>query len=136
VRSAKGKFFWSLLGATGCTGNATCNGDRRHPAVQLHPSSQSVGWDVRQTCGPRRTPVHTSLTCSATGESYAVDRLQNLSAAGKPLLAGYDLEALRDSFTPQAVRQRPIRSMWKFWDVLPVESPEQAISLGEGCTPL
>jgi threonine synthase len=80
--------------------------------------------------------VHTSLTCSATGESYAIDRLQNLSSAGKPLLAGYDLEALRGSLTPQLIRRRPIRSMWKFWEVLPVDAPEQAISLGEGCTPL
>ena len=80
--------------------------------------------------------MHTSLTCSATGESYAVDQLQNLSRAGKPLLAGYDLEALRDSFTPQVVRRRNIRSMWKFWEVMPVQTPDQAVSLGEGCTPL
>jgi threonine synthase len=80
--------------------------------------------------------VHQTLTCSATGTSYAVNRLQNLSAAGKPLLAGYDLEALRGRFTPDVVRRRPVRSMWKFWEVLPVDSPDEAVSLGEGCTPL
>jgi threonine synthase len=80
--------------------------------------------------------VHQSLTCSATGERYPIDRLQNLSDAGKPLLAGYDLESLKGQFTPEVVRGRSIRSMWKFWEVLPVENPQQAISLGEGCTPL
>lgn len=80
--------------------------------------------------------MHTQLTCSATGEAYRTDQLQNLSDSGKPLLAEYDLESLKESFTPQIVRDRRVRSMWKFWDVLPVDSPEEAVSLGEGCTPL
>jgi threonine synthase len=80
--------------------------------------------------------MHQTLTCSLTGESYPVDRLQNLSRAGKPLLAGYDLAALRGRFTPEVVRSRTIRSMWRYWEVLPVDSPEEAVSLGEGLTPL
>ncbi len=82
--------------------------------------------------------MHQTLTCSLTGEAYAVDRLQNLSRAGKPLLAGYDLAALRSSgrFTPDVVARRCIRSMWRFWEVLPVHSPDEAVSLGEGLTPL
>ncbi len=80
--------------------------------------------------------MHQTLTCSQTGQAYDIDRLQNLSDTGKPLLAGYDLDSLRETFTPEAVRARGERSMWKFWEVLPVESPEQAVSLGEGCTPL
>jgi threonine synthase len=67
---------------------------------------------------------------------YPIDRLLNLSEAGKPLLARYDLAKLRETLTPESVRNRQIRSMWKFWDVLPVEGPEQAVSLGEGATPL
>ncbi|MFL6768932.1 MAG: threonine synthase, partial [Sphingomicrobium sp.] len=35
----------------------------------------------------------THLECSLTGERYDSDRLQNLSKAGKPLLALYDLDA-------------------------------------------
>ena len=80
--------------------------------------------------------MHTVLTCSLHGETYAIDRLQNLSAAGKPLLAGYDLAAIKSTFTPDVVRQRNERSMWKFWEVLPVASAADAISLGEGVTPL
>ena len=80
--------------------------------------------------------MHNSLICALEGDAYPVDQLQNLSRAGKPLLAGYDLERLRSTFTPDAVRQRTIRSMWRFWDVMPVDDPANAVSLGEGVTPL
>lgn len=81
--------------------------------------------------------MHTSLTCAACGKDHAIDVLQNLcSDCGKPLLVGYDLDSLKGHFTPDVVRSRSIRSMWKFWEVLPVDGPEQAVSLGEGLTPL
>lgn len=80
--------------------------------------------------------MHIDLVCSKTGESYAVDTLHNLSQAGKPLLARYDLDSIREQFTPAAVRQRSVRSMWRFWEVMPVDHHEEAVSLGEGMTPL
>jgi threonine synthase len=80
--------------------------------------------------------VHTTLTCSLTGETLPIDRPQNLSAVGKPLFAGYDLAALKATFTPDAVRRRTLRSQWRFHEVLPVDRPEDAVSLGEGGTPL
>src|SRR5262249_42477293 len=81
--------------------------------------------------------MHNSLSCAACGTRFPIDRLHNLcTACAKPLVAGYDLDALRDRFTPEIVRQRALRSMWKFWDVLPVDKPDDAISLGEGATPL
>src|SRR5580704_17638217 len=81
--------------------------------------------------------MHTSLACAACNAQYPIDRLYNLCpACGKPLVAGYDLESLRGRFTPEAVRRRSLRSMWRFWDVLPVDTPHHADSLGEGVTPL
>ena len=80
--------------------------------------------------------MHQRLKCSATGTQMPIDVLQNLGLTGKPLLAEYDLEAIRDRFTPDAVRTRDVRSMWKFWEVMPVDGPEEAVSLGEGITPL
>lgn len=80
--------------------------------------------------------MHTTLRCSATGVEVPIDQLQNLSPAGKPLVAEYDLASLRPVWTPEVVRQRHLRSMWKFWEVLPVDSPDEAVSLGEGMTPL
>jgi threonine synthase len=81
--------------------------------------------------------MHTSLACAACHAPYPIDRLHNLcTACGKPLVAGYDLDSIRARFTPEIVRQRSLRSMWKFWDVLPVDAPDEAVSLGEGVTPL
>lgn len=80
--------------------------------------------------------MHIDLTCTQSGDSYPVDELHNLSAAGKPLFARYDLSAARQTLTPAAVRSRALRSLWKFWEVLPVDHPEEAVSLGEGLTPL
>lgn len=81
--------------------------------------------------------MHTRLVCGKCGLEHAVDRLQNLcTACQRPLLAEYDLDALKGRFTPEVVRRRAIRSMWKFWEVLPVNSPSEVVSLGEGITPL
>ncbi|MBC8289387.1 MAG: threonine synthase, partial [Planctomycetes bacterium] len=81
--------------------------------------------------------MHVSLTCGMCGTEHAASELQNLCVeCHKPLLAQYDLDAIKGTFTPDAVRSRPIRSMWKFWDVLPVDDPSEAVSLGECLTPL
>ena len=80
--------------------------------------------------------MHSTLTCAACARDHAHDRLQNLCAdCGKPLLVGYDLARLKARFTPEVVRARSTRSMWRFWDVLPVDDPADAVSLGEGGTP-
>jgi len=81
--------------------------------------------------------VHSKLTCAACGLDHATGELQNLCReCQKPLLVGYDLESIKDQFTPDIVRRRTVRSMWRFADVLPVDNPAQAVSLGEGQTPL
>lgn len=82
--------------------------------------------------------MHRSLTCGMCHTDHPIDQLQNLCVAcGKPLLAGYDLAALRkQGFTPDLVRSRTLRSLWRFWEVLPVEDVSHAVSLGEGLTPL
>ena len=81
--------------------------------------------------------MHNSLTCAACGLAHDADRLQNLcNECGKPLLVGYDLSAIKDSFTPDAVRSRAVHSMWRFHEVLPVDDPADAVTLGEGSTPL
>jgi threonine synthase len=51
-------------------------------------------------------------------------------------LAEYPLDELAASFTPEQVRSRRLRSLWKFADVLPVSRPQDAVSMGEGLTPL
>ena len=78
--------------------------------------------------------MHNKLECSLTGESHDPSVLQGLSSAGKPLLARYPLHELQN-FTPEVVRRRQNRSMWRFHEVLPVNNPDEAVSLGEGGTP-
>jgi threonine synthase len=81
--------------------------------------------------------MHTSLKCAACGKLHDVDRLQNLCTdCGKPLLVGYDLAAVAETFRPDVVRQRTERSMWRFREVMPIADDAEIVSLGEGCTPL
>ena len=75
------------------------------------------------------------LECGATGATFASERLAGLSPAGKPLLARYDLDALRSRFTPAAVAARP-PTLWRYAEVLPVRDRRCRVSLGEGFTPL
>ncbi len=79
--------------------------------------------------------MHHNLICSLNGENYPIDQLQGLSAAGKPLLAQYDLAGIGQRLTPEVIRRRQIRSMWRFHELLPTPTLEQAITLGEGGTP-
>jgi threonine synthase len=77
----------------------------------------------------------THLECSLTGERYESDRLQNLSNAGKPLLARYDLTAIAARLTRDEVASRPA-GMWKWRELLPLPEGAQQVTLGEPETPL
>ncbi len=77
----------------------------------------------------------THLECSMTGERYPADTLQTLSRAGRPLLVRYDLDALRRTFSRDALSDRP-QSLWRYRELLPVRRPENVLSLGEVTTPL
>jgi threonine synthase len=77
----------------------------------------------------------THLECSATAERYAIDRLQGLSGAKKPLLARYDLAALRRDLTREEIAHRA-PGLWRWHELLPVPAAEQVVSLGEVETPL
>jgi threonine synthase len=76
----------------------------------------------------------THLECSLTGERDESDRLQNLSKAGKSLLARYDLEAAR-RLTRDVLSARPA-GMWKWRELLPLPEGVGPVSLGEPETPL
>ncbi len=77
----------------------------------------------------------TQLECSLTGERYDSDKLQNLSAAGKPLLARYDLDAVASRLTRADLASRPA-DMWKWRELLPLPAAAEPVSLGEPETPL
>jgi len=77
----------------------------------------------------------THLECSLTGERYDAGKLHNLSRAGKPLLARYDLDAVAAHLTREELAQRP-SGMWKWRELLPLPDGAEPVSLGEPETPL
>jgi threonine synthase len=77
----------------------------------------------------------THLECSVTGERYEMDRPQNLSAAGKPLLVRYDLDGLRAAMPKPALADRA-PDLWRYRELLPVRDAAHALTLGEVSTPL
>ncbi|NUR06781.1 MAG: threonine synthase [Nocardioidaceae bacterium] len=75
------------------------------------------------------------LECSRTGARYDADVVQGLSDAGAPMLARYDLDAVRAAVTPADLASRP-PDLWRYHEVLPVRDPAHVTTLGEGMTPL
>jgi len=57
------------------------------------------------------------------------------TSCGSPLLVEYDLERLAASVTKEDIAVRK-PSMWRYREFLPVEDPENVVTLGEGFTPL
>jgi threonine synthase len=82
-----------------------------------------------------RYPGASHLECALTGERAESEALQTLSPAGRPYLARYDLDAVRESFQPDDVEGRRA-DLWRYAEVLPVRDPAARVCLGEGWTPL
>lgn len=76
------------------------------------------------------------LQCTRCGAKYESERLQGLSACcHRPLYPRYDLQAIKSTFTPAAVRCRE-PTLWRYAEVLPVRDERFRLTLGEGYTPL
>jgi len=78
----------------------------------------------------------TVLSCSSCGRSFDPHMVQTYCPdCNAPLLANYDLDALRRTLDRDKLRLRP-KGMWRWGELLPVFSPENIVTLGEGDTPL
>ncbi len=83
---------------------------------------------------PASTLTH--LECSICGERHDADAVQYVChACGRALLARYDLDAARRSFTRDALGGR-VASLWRYAELLPVRDDAAVTTLGEGMTPL
>src|SRR5205814_9405897 len=93
---------------------------------------------ARARCQDRTSGVSsfaTHLECSRCQEDFPVDQVQQVCKSdGGPLLVRYDLRRVRDSWTKDAVRDRP-ETLWRYRELLPMAS-EDHVSLGEAMTPL
>jgi threonine synthase len=75
------------------------------------------------------------LICSWCGATHDADQLQGRCQCGGPLLARYDLAAVRAAVSPATIASRA-PDLWRYAELLPVRSSEHRVSLGEGMTPL
>ncbi len=75
------------------------------------------------------------LECPRCHTFYDVDTLAHLCTCGSPLLARYDLDSARTYFNKDMLHDRE-PTLWRYHELLPVHSPENIITLGEGMTPL
>ena len=78
--------------------------------------------------------VPSSLACSRCAKTYNPKQLLNLCECGGPLLVNYDLDSIGSKWSREALKDGPA-TMWRYEAVLPA-SRSEAISLGEGWTPL
>ncbi|MCF6197224.1 MAG: threonine synthase [Emcibacter sp.] len=77
----------------------------------------------------------THLECGLTGDRHEVGQVHGLSNAGKPLLARYDLGAIKSSVDRDAVWART-NGFWKWRELVPVAQTKNVFALGEVDTPL
>jgi threonine synthase len=78
----------------------------------------------------------THLECSICGERHDPEVLQTIcTSCGRALVARYDLEAAKATFTREALGRR-VTSMWRYEELMPVRQAEHVVSLGEGMTAL
>ncbi|MCA9880925.1 MAG: pyridoxal-phosphate dependent enzyme, partial [Thermomicrobiales bacterium] len=78
----------------------------------------------------------THLECSNCQAEYPADQpATTCPACGKVLLARYDLAAAARTMTPQALATRPW-SLQRYTEIMPIQDPQAAPSLGEGGSPL
>jgi len=75
------------------------------------------------------------LECGLCRRTYQPSEAQGVCRCGGLLLARYDLELARRSWSRDWVRNAPA-TMWRYTPVLPVRTPGSVVSLGEGMTPL
>ena len=77
----------------------------------------------------------THLECSLCKRNYEPAAVRGLCECGGALLARYDLESTRLSWSREWLGHAPA-TMWRYAPLLPVADPAYIVSLGEGMTPL
>jgi threonine synthase len=78
----------------------------------------------------------THVECTVCGERHAPGQLLTVCrACGQMLAVRYDLPRVAAAVSKEALRQRP-PGMYRFRELLPLETGEEPIALGEGGTPL
>lgn len=78
----------------------------------------------------------THLECTACGATHAPDQPHRVCpACGKVLFPRYDLPRLRREVRRDVFAARP-PTMWRYFELMPVQDETNIVTLGEGVTPL
>ncbi len=76
------------------------------------------------------------LQCSNCGKKLEPNLIWNICpVCSKPLIVIYDLKAVRKTFKRDDLLNRE-PNLWRYQELLPIDDPENILSLGEGYTPL
>jgi threonine synthase len=79
----------------------------------------------------------THLECADCATTHDADAEQHRCGCGGILLARYDLARLADEGPRERLAARSWSDgLWRYAELLPVERPEDRVTLGEGATPL
>ena len=77
------------------------------------------------------------IICTNCKKKYPINEKLTLCAAcGKVLFAKYDIEKAKETLTRKNLATRKIKSLWRFFEIMPVLNKGHRFSLGEGGTPL
>ena len=78
----------------------------------------------------------THLVCTNCGKEYSIDEINTYCFdCQAPLFTVYDLKSLRQDLKREDFTRRKW-GMWRWHELLPVHSPANAVTLGEGDVPL
>ncbi|MCA0993472.1 threonine synthase [Pseudalkalibacillus hwajinpoensis] len=75
------------------------------------------------------------LYCPKCEKMYSTKNQNQLCECGSPLLVSYKMDELKEVFRPENLNGRSA-DLWRYHEILPVESEENVVSLGEGMTPI
>ena len=75
------------------------------------------------------------IVCSRCEKRFGLSRLLNLCLCGAPLLVRYDIKKAQAAVAKSSLKSR-VASLWRYDELLPLQSSLNRITLGEGYTPL
>ncbi|MTH55485.1 threonine synthase [Bacillus mangrovi] len=77
----------------------------------------------------------THLVCPKCGKTYNPEEIHQLCVCGSPLLVDYDYEKLKHEWKKEDLISRQ-DNLWRYHELLPVKNEENAVTMGEGGTPV
>ena len=75
------------------------------------------------------------IVCARCRRRFELSELLNLCPCGSPLTVRYDLDRAKKLLTNSLSSDR-VASLWRYRELLPLQSEANLVSLGEGSTPL